>query len=53
MDFLFYFAIVNNVFAVFGFAGVLNAQKELVTAFFSYNAVQMVVAFHFFVGRLI
>ncbi|KAK9824191.1 hypothetical protein WJX72_008436 [[Myrmecia] bisecta] len=49
LDFLFYYSIANNVFSVFGFAGVLNAQKELVTGFFSYNAIQMVVAFHFFV----
>ena len=41
--------IVNNVFAILGLAGVLNAQKELVTAFFAYNAVQTVISFHMFV----
>jgi len=34
----FYFAIVNSVFAVLGFAGVINGQRELVTSFFVYNA---------------
>mmetsp|Transcript_4602 Transcript_4602/g.11428 ORF Transcript_4602/g.11428 Transcript_4602/m.11428 type:complete len:177 (+) Transcript_4602:198-728(+) len=48
MDFLFYLSIVNNVFSVFGLAGVLNAQRELVIAFFAYNAVIMVVDFHYF-----
>jgi hypothetical protein len=33
---------VNSVFAVLGFAGVINGQRELVTGFFVYNAVQMV-----------
>jgi hypothetical protein len=28
---------VNNIFSVLGFAGVLHAQRELVTAFFVYN----------------
>ena len=49
MDFLFWLAIINNVFSIFGFTGVLNHQKELVTGFFAYNAVQMIVAFHYFV----
>ena len=49
MDFLFWLAIVNNIFSVFGFTGVMNQQKELVTGFFAYNAVQMIVAFHYFV----
>lgn len=48
MDFLFYLSIINNVFSVFGLAGVLNAQKDLVIAFFGYNAVIMVVDFHYF-----
>ena len=42
LDFVFYLSIVNSVFAVLGFAGVLNGQRELVTGFFIYNAVQMV-----------
>ena len=42
LDFVFYFSIVNSVFAVLGFAGVINGQRELVTGFFVYNAVQMV-----------
>lgn len=49
MDFIFWLAIVNNIFSIFGFAGVLNHQKELVTGFFAYNAVQMIVSFHYFV----
>ncbi|KAK9838850.1 hypothetical protein WJX74_004555 [Apatococcus lobatus] len=49
LDFLFYLSMINNIFSIFGFAGVLNAQKELVTGFFAFNAVQMVVAFHYFV----
>ncbi|DBA69105.1 TPA: hypothetical protein ACH3X2_013109 [Trebouxia sp. C0005] len=49
MDFIFWLAIVNNIFSIFGFTGVLNQQKELVTGFFAYNAVQMIVAFHYFV----
>ena len=31
LDFLFWLACINNVFSVLGFAGVLHAQKELVT----------------------
>jgi hypothetical protein len=34
---------------VCGLAGVINAQRELIVAFFVYNAAQMVVAFHYFV----
>ncbi|KAG2493037.1 hypothetical protein HYH03_008700 [Edaphochlamys debaryana] len=49
MGFSFYLSIFNNVFAIFGLAGVINAQRELIVAFFSYNAAQMVVAFHAFV----
>ncbi len=36
-------------FAIFGLAGVINAQRELIIAFFSYNAAQMVISFHTFV----
>ncbi len=49
MDFIFWLAIINNIFSIFGFTGVVNQQKELVTGFFAYNAVQMIVAFHYFV----
>lgn len=49
MDFIFWLAIINNIFSIFGFTGVLNQHKELVTDFFAYNAVQMIVAFHYFV----
>jgi hypothetical protein len=35
-------SIVNNIFAVCGLAGVLSAQRELVVAFFSWSAVQLV-----------
>eukprot|EP00884_Botryococcus_braunii_P016363 jgi/Botrbrau1/340/Bobra.0022s0294.1 len=49
MDAVFYLSIFNNVFSVIGFAGMLHGQKELVTAFFTYNIVQIVVSFHYFV----
>lgn len=42
LDYVFYLSCVNNVAAIFGFAGVLTAQRELVQAFFAWNAVQMV-----------
>ena len=47
---IFYLAIVNNIFSICGLAGVLNAHRELVIAFFAFNATQMVVAFHYFVS---
>lgn len=49
MGFSYYMAIFNNMFAVFGLAGVINAQRELIIGFFGYNAMQMVIAFHYFV----
>eukprot|EP01023_Acetabularia_acetabulum_P025744 TRINITY_DN24574_c0_g1_i1.p1 TRINITY_DN24574_c0_g1~~TRINITY_DN24574_c0_g1_i1.p1 ORF type:complete len:191 (+),score=15.90 TRINITY_DN24574_c0_g1_i1:86-658(+) len=49
LDFLFYISIINNVFSVFGLVGVLNQQGVMVMLFFAYNALQMVVAFHYFV----
>lgn len=49
MGFVYYLAIFNNIFSVCGLAGVLNSQRELVIAFFVYNATQMVVSFHFFI----
>eukprot|EP00798_Chlamydomonas_sp_ICE-L_P030352 gene30352-35357_t len=49
MGFSYWLAIVNNIFAVFGLAGILTAQRGLIIAFFGYNAAQMVVAFHTFV----
>ena len=42
-------AIINNVFAVFGLAGIFTAQRELIIAYFSYSAVSSVTSFHFFV----
>ena len=39
-------AIMNNVFAVFGLAGVINAQRELIIGFFGYNAAQVMGAMH-------
>lgn len=45
----YYISIVNNVFAVFGLAGILNAQRELIIGFFAYNAAQTVISFHYFV----
>ncbi|KXZ55124.1 hypothetical protein GPECTOR_3g276 [Gonium pectorale] len=49
MGFSFYLAILNNMFAIFGLAGVMNQQRELIIGFFGYNAAQMVIAFHAFV----
>lgn len=49
MDLVFYLSAANNVFAILGLAGVINAQRELVTAFFAYNTVQVVLSFHMFV----
>ena len=40
---------MNNFFAICGLAGVLNAQRELVIAFFAYSAASMVLTFHFLV----
>jgi hypothetical protein len=39
--FTFYLSIFNNVFAVCGLFGVVNAQRELIIAFFGYNAAQV------------
>jgi hypothetical protein len=47
--FTFWLAIANNIFAICGLAGVLNQQRELVIAFFAFNATQMVALFHFFI----
>jgi hypothetical protein len=41
MGFIWWLAIINNIFSVCGLAGVLNAQRELVIGFFSYNAAQV------------
>lgn len=49
LDYLFYISIFNNIFSVFGLAGIINSLKELVMAFFAFNAIQLVVAFHYFV----
>ena len=49
MDLVFFLSILNNIFAFFGLAGVINSQKELVTSFFAYNIVQIVLSFHLFV----
>jgi hypothetical protein len=50
--FTFYFSIVVNVFAISGLAGVLNAHRELIIAFFAFNAAQVVLSFTFFVDML-
>ena len=50
--FTFYLAIINNIFSICGLAGVLNAHRELVIAFFAFNAAQMVFSFHFFVDMV-
>ncbi|KAJ9528065.1 hypothetical protein QJQ45_005659 [Haematococcus lacustris] len=39
----------DNIFAVCGLFGVVNARRELIITFFVYNAAQMVLAFHYFV----
>jgi len=52
MGMIFYLAIVNNIFSICGLAGVLNAHRELVIAFFAFNATQMVVAFHYLVDMV-
>eukprot|EP00878_Enallax_costatus_P004499 GHUV01004739.1.p1 GENE.GHUV01004739.1~~GHUV01004739.1.p1 ORF type:complete len:208 (+),score=52.02 GHUV01004739.1:267-890(+) len=52
MGFTFYLAIINNIFSICGLAGVLNAHRELVIAFFAFNAAQMVFSFHFFVDMV-
>lgn len=49
MDYVFYLSILCNVFSVLGAAGILQQQKELVVAYFTYNAIQMVTVFHYFV----
>lgn len=49
MDYVFYLSILCNVFSILGVAGILQQQRELITAYFTYNAVQMVSVFHFFV----
>lgn len=49
LDILFWFAVANNICSIFGLAGVLAAQRELVTIFFAYNAVQVVLSFSIFV----
>lgn len=49
LDYLFYISIFNNIFSVFGLAGIIYSLKELVMAFFAFNAIQLVVAFHYFV----
>lgn len=40
---------LHAVFAIFGLAGVLNAQRELIIAFFAYNVASVVISFHYFV----
>lgn len=40
------------MFAIFGLAGIFAAQRELVIAFFIYNAAHMVFAFNYFVDVL-
>lgn len=50
LDWLFYLSIFNNTFSLFFcLAGVLNSIREVIMGFFTFNAVQMVLAFHFFV----
>jgi hypothetical protein len=42
----------NNVFALFGLAGIFNSQRELVIAFFVYNIASLVVTFNVFIDLL-
>jgi hypothetical protein len=37
-------SIAGNIFSICGLAGVINAQRDLVTAYFAWSAVQMVPA---------
>jgi hypothetical protein len=49
LDYIFFASILSNVFSILGVAGVVHQLRELVLAFFTYNAIQMVVVFHYFV----
>jgi len=49
LDYVFYLATANNMAAIFGLAGILTSQRELVQIFFGWNAVQMVLVFYLFV----
>lgn len=49
LDYVFYASLLSNVFSILGVAGVLNQQRELVMAFFTYNTIAMVALFHYFV----
>lgn len=49
LDYLFWFASLSSICALFGLAGIFTAQPTLVTVFFAYNLVQSVLSFNFFV----
>lgn len=53
MGVVFWISIVNNIFALSGLAGVLNAQRDLVVAFFGWSAVQLVAGTHFMVDMVV
>ena len=45
-------ASLNTVAGMFGLAGILGSQRELVIFFFTFNAGQVVLTFYFFVDLL-
>ncbi|KAL4419477.1 hypothetical protein ABPG77_008279 [Micractinium sp. CCAP 211/92] len=49
LDYLFWFASLSSICALFGLAGIFTAQPMLVTVFFAYNLIQSVLSFNFFV----
>lgn len=53
MGVIWWLAILINIFSICGLAGVLNAHRELVIAFFAFNATQMVVSFHFWIDLVV
>lgn len=53
MGVVWWVSIINNIFAICGLAGVVNAQRDLVVAFFGWSAIQMVAGAHFFVDMLV
>ncbi|KAI8463133.1 MAG: hypothetical protein J3K34DRAFT_475495 [Monoraphidium minutum] len=53
MGIVWWIAIANNIFAICGLAGVINAQRDLVVAFFGWSAIQMVAGAHFLVDMIV
>lgn len=53
MGVVWWISIVNNIASICALMGVLNAQRDLVLAFFAWSAVQMVAGVHFFIDMLV